>query len=81
MSNKEKYRKLFIDALSLKEESVNHNLKYNTVPEWDSIGHMSLISAIEETFSISMETDDIIDFSSYKRGMEILENKHNLKFE
>ena len=81
MSNKEKYRKLFIEALSLKKETVNDNLKYNDIPEWDSIGHMSLISAIEETFNISMETDDIIDFSSYKRGMEILGNKHNLKFD
>ena len=81
MSNKEKYRKLFIEALSLKKETVNDNLKYNDIPEWDSIGHMSLISAIEEAFNISMETDDIIDFSSYKRGMEILGNKHNLKFD
>ena len=39
------------------------------------------IDAIEEAFNISMETDDIIDFSSYKKGMEILENKHNLKFD
>ena len=81
MNNKEKYKKLFIEALSLKDESINNNLEYNAVPEWDSIGHMSLISAIEEAFSISMETDDIIDFSSYKKGMEILKTKHNLKFE
>ena len=81
MNNKEKYKKLFVDALSLKDESVNNNLEYNAVPEWDSIGHMSLISAIEEAFSISMETDDIIDFSSYKKGIEILKTKHNLKFD
>jgi len=80
MTNKEKYKKLFIDTLSLKEDAVNDNLKYNDVPEWDSIGHMTLISAIEEEFKISMETDDIIDFSSYKKGLEILENKHSLKF-
>ena len=41
---------------------------------------MSLIAAIEEKFNISMETDDIIDFSSYKKGQEILEQKYNLKF-
>ena len=81
MSNKEKYKKLFMDALSLKEEKISDSLKYNDVPEWDSIGHMSLISAIEEAFNISMETDDIIDFSSYKKGMEILSNKHKLKFD
>ena len=42
---------------------------------------MTLMSAIEEAFKITMETDDIIDFSSYKKGIEILENKYNLKFD
>ena len=81
MSNKKKYKKLFVDALNVKETIINDNLKYHEIPEWDSIGHMSLMSAIEEAFNISMETDDIIDFSSYKKCMEILENKHNLKFD
>ena len=81
MSNKKKYKKLFIEALNVKETIINDNLKYNEIPEWDSIGHMSLMSAIEEAFNVSMETDDIIDFSSYQKGMKILENKHNLKFD
>ena len=81
MSNKEKYRKLFIDALGIKEGAFGDELKYNDLPEWDSIGHMTSMSAIEEAFKITMETDDIIDFSSYKKGIEILENKYNLKFD
>ena len=44
---------------------VNKNLKYNEIDEWDSIGHMTLISSLEEKFNISFETDDVIDFSSY----------------
>ena len=35
------------------------------------IGHMSLMSALEEA-DISLETDDIVDFSSYEKGKEIL---------
>ena len=48
------------------------NLKYNEIPEWDSIGHMNLMSGLEEGFGITMDTDDIVDFSSYKKGTEIL---------
>ena len=48
------------------------NLKYNDIPEWDSIGHMTLMSALETEFSITLDTDDIIDFSSFERGKEIL---------
>ena len=72
MSNKEKYQNIFIKSLSIDSEKFNENLKYNEIPEWDSIAHMTLISGIEEGFSITMETDDIIDFSSYNKGIEIL---------
>ena len=37
-----------------------------------SIGHMTLMSKLEEEFNISLETDDIVDFSSFKKGIEIL---------
>ena len=46
-------------------------LKYNSIPKWDSIGHMSLMGMLEETFNISLEMDDIIDFSSYEFGKSI----------
>ena len=45
MDNISKYKKSFIDALSIKEDIVNSKLEYNSIPEWDSIGHMSLIGA------------------------------------
>ena len=41
---------------------------------------MTLISGLEESFSITFETDDIIDFSSYKKGQEILSKKYNIEF-
>ena len=67
MSELEKYKLSFKDSLSLKDEDVNEKLEYNGVPEWDSIGHMTLMSKLEEEFNISLETDDIVDFSSFKR--------------
>ena len=72
MNNKEKYKKSFVDSLGVEEKLIHEELKYNEIPEWDSIGHMTLISGIEEGFNITMETDDIIDFSSYNKGIEIL---------
>ena len=72
MSNKHKYRDIFIKSLSINSNKFNENIKYNEIPEWDSIGHMTLMSGLEEGFSITMDTDDIVDFSSYKKGIEIL---------
>ena len=47
-------------------------LSYQAIPAWDSVGHMALMAALEETFNIELETDDIIDFSSFEKGIEIL---------
>lgn len=72
MDNIEKYNQAFVENFSIDKSALGNNLEYNTIPEWDSIGHMALIAALEEAFDIRMETDDIINFSSYKKGMEIL---------
>ena len=77
MNNKEKYQDIFIKSLSIDSKKFNENLKYNDIPEWDSIGHMTLMSGLEEGFGITMETDDIIDFSSYNKGIKILK-KYNI---
>ncbi len=70
--NDTKYKEVFIKSLSISEDKFNDKLKYNDISEWDSIGHMTLMSGLEEAFNISIETDDIIDFSSYIKGKEIL---------
>ena len=79
MENKKKYQDIFIESLSIDASSFNENIKYNEIPEWDSIGHMTLISGLEEGFNISMETDDVVDFSSFKKGIDILK-KYNINF-
>ena len=61
-----------MDSFSVDEKRLKKDLKYNTIPQWDSVGHMSMIAALEEAFNITFEMDDIIDFSSYNTGKEIL---------
>ena len=78
MSNLVNYKKAFVEALSIKSNVDFENLKYQSVDEWDSIGHMTLISNLEEKFKITFETDDIVDFSSYKKGIKILQ-KYKVK--
>ncbi len=72
MTNKEKYDQVFIDSFSITADQLNENLVYQSVQQWDSIGHMGMVAALEEAFDIMMETDDIIDFGSYNKGIELL---------
>lgn len=68
----DKYKKIFQESLNIDDKNFSENLKYNDIPEWDSIGHMTLIAALEENYNISIDTDDIVDFSSFNKGKEIL---------
>lgn len=78
-NNAEIYKETFISSLSIDQKNFSEDLKYNEIEEWDSIGHMTLIAALEEKFSISIDTDDIVDFSSFKKGKEILK-KYKISF-
>ncbi len=79
MNNNEKYIKAFTDAFDVSAEETPA-LKYQGIDAWDSVGHMGLIAQLEETFGIMMETDDIIDLSSFEKGKEILASKYKVEF-
>lgn len=71
MSNLEKYTQVFVETFEVSPEEAQ-GLKYQDIEAWDSVGHMGLISALEDAFDIMMDTDDIIDFNSFEKGKEIL---------
>ena len=80
MSNKEKYDDAFIESFSIDANKLNAKLEYNSIESWDSIGHMQMIAELEDSFEIELEMDDIINFSSYNKGMEILA-KYGIEFD
>ncbi len=66
----EKYKKIFADALEVSISDVEE-LHYND-GGWDSVGHMSLITLLEEEYKIEFESEDIVSFNSFKEGIQIL---------
>lgn len=71
MTNLEKYIEAFNTSLDI-DVSELENLEYQSVPQWDSIGHMSLIAALEDAFDIMIEVDDILALNSFETGKEII---------
>lgn len=80
MSSLEKYANAFVETFEIENDKLV-GLQYQGTELWDSVGHMSLIANLEEAFDIMMETDDIIDLSSYEKGIEILKEKYDVNFE
>lgn len=79
MTNSEKYLQCFTECFGIGEQDCPA-LNYQDIPQWDSVGHMSLISSLEDTFDIMMDAEDIIDFNSFQKGKEILASRYQIEF-
>lgn len=64
-------------ALSIPAEQVTDDLSYQSIPEWDSVSHIYLITELEATFNITIDTDEVLEMSSVEKVKEIL-RKHNI---
>ena len=71
----DRVRAKFVECIGIPADIVVDELEYGSIPQWDSIAHMSLIAGLEDEFDIMIETDDVIDMSSFKKANEIV-NKY-----
>lgn len=70
--NADKLRECFSRSLGIAQERVTDDLAYNTISEWDSVGHMALVAELEGAFDVMLDTDDILGMSSVGKAREIL---------
>ena len=72
MDNLSKLKRSFEEALTIDQSIINEDLAYQSIEQWDSISHMVLISQLEDDFGVSIDTDDVIDMSSFGKAKVIL---------
>ncbi|KFB72721.1 MAG: hypothetical protein AW09_002089 [Candidatus Accumulibacter phosphatis] len=68
----DRLQNVFRTAFNLPENSNWNALIYGETRGWDSVAHMALIAALEDEFDIMIDTDDVIDMSSFAKAREIL---------
>lgn len=73
MGNIEKLKEAFVEGLEIPMEEVE-SATMESVDKWDSIGQMTLVAIIEDVFAIEFEPDEVMQFTSYEAGKEILKN-------
>jgi len=60
MSNLEKLNKVLSDVFDLKSvEDISDDMGPDEIESWDSLGHVELITNLEEVFEIALEVVDI----------------------
>jgi acyl carrier protein len=68
----EDLRAAFRVALDLEDNFDVDQLSYRQIKNWDSLAHMVLVSEIEDKFDVLLDTDDVIDLSSFEKCLSIL---------
>jgi len=64
MNTLDKLKMLFSDLFNVEEKDISLETNRNNLSEWDSLGHISLISMVEEEFGMSIDAEDIISIMS-----------------
>ena len=54
---------------------ITENTTANDVDEWDSLGHIMLIQAIEEKFNITFDLDELLEFNKVGDIVEAVKKK------
>lgn len=75
MNNIEKYNEIFKEVFGISETELSDNFSKETTEQWDSVHQLNLVTLAEDTFDIMLDPEDIMAFTSYKAGKEILKSQ------
>lgn len=73
MLDENKLKTAFQTVLRLQDKANYNELIFARTEGWDSIAHMQLIAAIEQTYDIMLDTKDVLGMSSYPIAKTIVE--------
>jgi len=70
---KEKVKEIIAEALHVDKEVLTDDLSIGGIPEWDSVGNLTIISALEEGLDVEIPLDDLFDLTNIKALVEEIE--------
>ena len=72
MKTQDRVLKTFVSAFDIDGPIDTAELAFLEYPEWTSVGHMTLIAALEEEFDVMLETNEILGMSNFDKAVEIM---------
>jgi acyl carrier protein len=70
----------FVVALGLPVDMDVTRLEYRSIPEWDSLAHLALVTTVEMTFDVMFDIDDVLGLRSFSACVDILK-RHGISFD
>ena len=72
---KNKVSEIVAGICGVEVSEVSENSTVGDFPQWDSVGHLSILSKVEETFDISFEPEEMMEMEDVKDIAEAVNGK------
>ena len=72
MANIDQYNNAFVEGFGVNASTLNDDFSKESVDTWDSVHQLNIIALLEESFDVMFDPEDIMEFTSYGKGREIL---------
>lgn len=66
---------IFADVFGVTAAEYSDDLSPDTLTDWDSLGHIRLVSAMEDKLALTFETAEIMDMATVGAIKEILQRR------
>jgi acyl carrier protein len=78
MNTKKKIFKVISIALEVEESVLSEDTSIGDFPNWDSMGHLIIISELEKEFDIKFDPEDMMEFEDIGDMIEAIEGYTNI---
>ena len=65
-------------AFGITPNDITDELEYQSIPEWDSVSHLVLVTELEAAYGITIEMEDVLTMGSVAAVKELLK-KYNVE--
>ena len=76
MSVFEKLQEIMATALELPPGAIREDSTMDEIEEWDSLGHVHIMVALEQAFDLYMDVDDFAELDSVPAILQYLESEN-----
>jgi acyl carrier protein len=71
----EKVRTAFQSSLNVDPQSITTNTVPGDIPAWDSMGHVTLASGLEQAFGLTFDVDDLMAMENVREICRVVQSK------
>jgi acyl carrier protein len=75
MELEQKVIKVIADSLEVTEDQITEDTAIGDIPEWNSLGHIVIISSLEKEFSINFDPEIIMDLEDVSDIVAAIEER------